>query len=295
LSDSYTGVKVLYTEKKNIDYIYRNGFIDLNIFDGRLRLSKHQNMFLVIKDEVPKDQGGAGSVLCWVKDSRAVKLKTSNATAMSAITPRNKEQAFAFEALLNNNISVVSITGKAGSGKTIMALSAALCGVETGEYSRVILVRNMVQVGKNHLGYLPGDLLEKTLPFNQGYLCNIERLLNNGKKSVNDLMDQMPIDFLPLQVIRGASWPNSVIILDEAQSCSTHEILTFGTRIDEGSKVILLGDLQQRDIQISKEATGLYKFINNPITKESNFVAHIELIKSERGKVAELFSKVFES
>jgi predicted ribonuclease YlaK len=95
-------------------------------------------------------------------------------------------------------------------------------------------------------------------------------------------------------LIRGASWPDSVIIADEMQNASWHETLTFGTRVGENSKVILLGDLNQRDTKSSIENTGLYKFINSPIVKENPIAASIHLIKSERGEVSALFSKVFD-
>lgn len=293
MSDSYTGVKVLYTSKENIDLVYKNGYIDLSIFDGRLRLNKNQNMFIVLKDEVPKEQGGVASVLCWVKGERAEKIKTDNNTSISSIRPRNKEQIFAFEALLDDNIPVVSLLGRAGVGKTILTLCAALQKVEEGVYDKIVLVRNMSQVGKNHIGFLPGLLEDKVMPFNQGYLCNIEQLVGGSKNKVDDLIKQMKIEFMPLQLIRGASWINSFVVLDEAQNSTAHEILSFGTRAGENSKVVLLGDLQQRDINISKEGTGLFQFVNSSLSKQSELVAHIELIKSERGPVSTLFANVF--
>jgi PhoH-like ATPase len=292
LAEHYTGIKVLHTQKENIDSFYRNGYIDLNVFDGRLRLSSYQNMFLVIKDEVPKEQGGCASALGRIKGTRAEKLKVNDNTTMSSIKPRNKEQLFAFDVLADDSISVVSLTGRAGVGKTLLFLSMAISKIEQGLYDRIILVNNLTQVGRP-LGALPGDVLEKSLPFNQGYLCNIERILNGDKRKVQDLIDQSKIEFMPLQVVRGASWARSIVCLDEVQNASPHEVLTFGSRVDEGSKVVLLGDLQQRDVKVSKENTGLYRFVNSSLSKESDFVAHIELIKSERGKVSELFANVF--
>ena len=291
MSDSYTGVKVLYTSKENIDLVYKNGYIDLNIFDGRLRLNKNQNMFIVLKDEVPKEQGGVASVLCWVKGERAQKVKVDSNTSISSIHPRNKEQIFAFEALLDDSIQAVAIAGAAGTGKTLISSAAALFKTEKNIYDRIILTRPMSQVGKKEIGFLPGDLLSKYMPFNQGYICNFEHLL--GKQDIETAIEQLPIEFVPIQLVRGASWPRSLIIVDESQNLGHHETLTIGTRVGEGSKIIFLGDLDQRDEKISKEATGLYKVMNSPVFKENSLTASIELLKCERGPIPEIFSKIF--
>jgi PhoH-like ATPase len=289
----YTGVKVIQVNKKLIDEFYFRGEIEASLFGEGAEFDKHQNMFVILKDETPKEQGGAASALARVEGDKLIKLFVSNKTCISSIYSRNKEQLFAFDALANNEIRVVALTGIAGTGKTILAIAAALQQVEEKKYDRIILTRPMTQVGKNTIGFLPGDLYDKFLPFNQGYLCNFERLLGDKSKT-QTLMEQLPIDFIPLQLVRGASWDNSFIILDEAQNTTHHEILTFGTRIGEGSKVVILGDLQQRDVQLSKEATGIYKLVNSPLMKESSITASVELMKCERGEVAKIFSKVFE-
>jgi PhoH-like ATPase len=287
---SYTGVRVIEVEKALIDDFYSDGRISLSNFDGRMRLSKCQNMFVVLKDRIPKDQGGVASALCRVQGDELVKLLVNQKTIMSTIRPRNKEQIFAFEALLNDDIQVVAMTGRAGTGKTLLAISAALRQIEEGRYDRIILARQMTQVGKNSIGFLPGDLYDKFLPYNQGYLCNFEQLL--GSKS-EGMLDNLPIDFIPLQLIRGASWSKSIVILDEAQNTTHHEILTFGTRIGEESKVIILGDLQQRDVSLSRESTGIHKLVNSPQMKENPISASIELIQCERGDVAKMFADIF--
>jgi PhoH-like ATPase len=298
MADNYTGVKVLHIDKEFIGLLYTEKKLDLGHFDGRLRLDKHQNLFVVLKDIVPKEQGGLASALCRVVRNELKLLKVSNETCMSGIQPRNKEQLFCFEALLDDSVPVVTITGRAGSGKSLLALSAALQKLEDGRYQRIILTKDMNQVGKKDIGFLPGALSEKFSPFNQGYLCNMEYLLGGNKTknrdSVLDTMEQLPIEFIPLQLIRGASWPDSFIIVDEVQNLNVHETLTVGTRVGENSKIVLLGDLKQRDVKIAKEATGIFKFINSPLTKDSALTASIELIKSERGPVSELFANVLE-
>jgi PhoH-like ATPase len=292
LTDSYTGVRVIEVQKQLIDNFYSRGEIEISNFDGRMRLSKHQNMFVVLKDEIPKEQGGVASALCRIVGDKLVKLSVSNKTIASSIRPRNKEQLFAFEALLSDDIQVVALTGKAGVGKTLLALSTALRQVEEGRYDKIILTRQMTQVGKNSIGFLPGDLDDKFLPFNQGYMCNFEYLYGDSMKS-QATIEQLPIEFIPLQLVRGASWNKCIVILDEAQNTTHHEVLTFGTRIGEESKVILLGDLQQRDVQLSKEQTGIHRLVNSSLMKKSKFTASIELLKCERGCVSQLFANIF--
>jgi len=294
LSDSYTGVKVIEINKEVINSFYSAGEIEISLLDGRMRLEKYQNMFVVLKDEVPKDQGGTASALCRVKGNKLVKLFVTKDTCMSSIAPRNKEQLFAFEMLLDDNIEIAAITGMAGTGKSLLALSAALHKLEERKYKRIILSNAMNQIGRDKIGFLPGDIMDKFLPFNQGYLCNIERLLGYKKDSVVNLMEQMPVEFIPLQVLRGADWPDSFIIIDEAQNINHNETLAFGTRAAENSKVVMLGDLRQRDTNLSREATGIYKFTNSSIAKESDFIASIELIKCERSRVAAIFAEIFE-
>lgn len=292
MAENYTGIKVIHTSKENIGLFYRDGYLDLDIFDGRLRLSKHQNLFLVIKDEVPKEQGGCGSALGRVKGSRVCKLNVSDNTVLASVKPRNKEQIFAFEMLMDDNIQAISITGRAGTGKTLIAMATALSKIEERVYDRIILSRPMSQVGKKEIGFLPGSALEKFKPFNQGYMCNFEYLL--GSKDTDAAMEQLPVEFVPIQLIRGASWPNSIILIDEAQNLGHLETLTVGTRVGEGSKIIFLGDLNQRDERLSRESTGIFKLTNSPIFKENLITASIELQKCERGPVPTIFSDIFE-
>jgi len=158
----------------------------------------------------------------------------------------------------------------------------------------------MSQVGKRDLGILPGDISEKFNPYLMNYLCNIEQIIKFDKKShtkltdINDIFDRYNIQVVPLQVIRGASWVNTFIIADETQVLDYHEMATLGTRVGERSKIVILGDLNQRDEKIAIPSTGLYKFINSEKAMASPLVASIELLKCERGEISALFADVFE-
>lgn len=135
---------------------------------------------------------------------------------------------------------------------------------------------------------------EKFSPYLVNYVTNIEQLMGSGKRSFDDLLEQGRFEIIPIQLFRGASFNRSLVIVDEAQVIDQHEMLTIGTRIGEGSKIVILGDLQQRDEKIAKDKTGIYKLMNDTIFKESPLVAVVELIKSERSAVSELFAKAFE-
>jgi PhoH-like ATPase len=140
---------------------------------------------------------------------------------------------------------------------------------------------------------LPGDKDEKFLPYLDNYFCNIEYLMG-GKKSITDVISQYGMEFIPLQLIRGSSWMNAFVIADEVQVLSYQEMVTLGTRVGDGSKIVIMGDLGQRDENIERDKTGLYKFVNSTLAKQSQFVATIELKVCERSEIAALFADIFE-
>lgn len=285
MGELYTGVAVCQVGKQIINELYKEKKV--KIWDDDL--SWYQNMFIVVKDETDGNQSALavveGDYLC---------LLDNNISA-SGIKPRNKEQTMALDALLNEDIRVVALTGIAGGGKTLLSLAAALQMYEDGKYKKIIITKDMFQVGRGHIGFLKGDLDEKFIPHNQGTLCNIEFLVGGDKLKVQEMVDQYKIEFMPLALIRGSSFSDCIVICEESQNMNHHEMLTLGTRLSEGSKLIMTGDLNQIDVSTHKfETAGLYKFINDERTKESEIVSSINLIKSERGEVATLFAKVFE-
>ena len=288
MSELYTGVRVHEVKPEVINKLYKNR--ELAILDKRFAWP--QNLYLVVKDKY----GGQQSALARVKKDKIVLL--GEVGEISGIRPRNKEQIMAFDSLMDDAIKVVSLTGQAGTGKTLMALAAALQKIEEGRYKRIIISKNSVSCGKD-MGYLPGDLDEKFLPYNQGALCSIQFLLGNRKNIVQTAIEQYNIEFYPTAVIRGSSWHDSFLIVDEIQNLTPHELLTTGTRVAEGSKLIMLGDLSQIDIKekrgrLRKENTGIFEFLNSPLSQEKEFAAHIHLIKNERSETAKLFSDIFE-
>ena len=293
----YGGVKVIQTTKENIDLVYKNGSIE--IFDKRYNLEANQNQYVVLNDKIYDEKGeevfsGSSSVITRVKGNILERVYFDKKTKISGICPRNKEQIMALDALLDPSVGVVTLTGSAGVGKTVLAIAAALHLVDQGSYERIILTRQMTQVGEINLGILPGEVSDKFGPYLKNYMCNFEFLIGQKKGGVEDLISQYNIEFVPFQLIRGASWPNTLVIADELQNATVHEVLTLGTRLGENSKLVMMGDMAQRDTKIAKDKTGLYKWINSNISRVSNLTSSIELIKCERGPIAKIFAEVLE-
>ena len=282
--EAYTGVKVLEVEQSVINSLYESKVFPM--WEEILDLP--ENAYVVCKDIA----GQSSSALAKVERGDLVLLDVN--ISCQNLYPRNKEQRMAMDALLDDDIKVVTLTGRAGTGKTLLTLAAAIDAMDREKYKRIILTRPMSWVGKHGLGALPGDVDEKFRPYLQNYLCNLEFMLGGNPNAVIDLVHQYRIEFIPIQLIRGASWHDAFIIADEVQTLDYHEMVTLGTRVAEGSKLVIMGDLGQRDEKIEKEKTGIYKFVNSKGAQKSPFVASLELIKSERSPVSQLFADVFE-
>ena len=206
------------------------------------------------------------------------------------VKPRNKEQMFALNLLLDPNIMVVSLIGRAGSGKTLVALAAGLeQTLEENRYKKLVVSRPIQPMGKD-IGYLPGTMEEKMRPWISPIQDNLEFLMSD-KTGLEMFLEQGKIEVEALTYIRGRSIGNSFIIIDEAQNLSTHELKTIITRCGEGTKVVLTGDVEQIDSQYLDSTTNglsyaIEKFKNYDLT------GHITLIKGERSKVATLAAKI---
>jgi PhoH-like ATPase len=286
--ESYTGVKVLELSRTFVDQIYANGRIEIP--DKRFVL--YPNQFVYLKSNDTSDR--AGAITCVSKNCQDLVLIKEKDSKAFGIRPKNKEQTMALAGLLDDTIKLCILTGRAGTGKTLMTIAAALQKIEDKIYDRIIITRPMSQVGKYELGALPGDADEKFGPYLENYISNIQQLIGNNKHTARDLIEMYKMEAMPLQLIRGASWVNTFIIADEVQVLDKHEMLTLGTRVGEGSKLVVMGDLGQRDEDIAREDTGMYHIINSKKMKESPLTSHIQLIKSERSAISELFADTFE-
>jgi PhoH-like ATPase len=223
-------------------------------------------------------------------------LKTvrSSKGGIWGVVPRNKEQSFSLDLLLDPEVSVVSLIGKAGSGKTLMAVAAGLHQVMEEDkhpvYRKLVVSRPVQPMGRD-IGYLPGTLEEKMLPWLAPIQDNLQFLMGNDKKTLDIYLDNGTIELEALTYIRGRSIANAYIIIDEAQNLSSHEMKTILTRAGEGTKIILTGDIEQIDNAYVDETTnGLTHVIEN--FKPYGFAGHVTLQKGERSQVATIAAKV---
>jgi PhoH-like ATPase len=210
------------------------------------------------------------------------------------IYPKNMEQQFALDALLNDEVKLVTLVGKAGTGKTLLAIAAGLeMTINQEKYTRLLVSRPVQPMGKD-LGFLPGDVNEKLAPWMQPIFDNMDFLFNQnrgGGSSYDDLIEHGLLHVEPLTYIRGRSIPSQYLIVDEAQNLSPHEVKTIITRAGEGTKIILTGDPQQIDSPYLDE-------INNGLTycvdrlKTEDIVAHSRLVAGERSALSEVASKL---
>ncbi len=211
------------------------------------------------------------------------------------ILPRNAEQLFALDILTNDNIPLVSITGKAGTGKTLLALAAAM--EKKRSYRQIYIARPIVPLSNKDIGYLPGDIKSKIDPYLQPLWDNLKviqnQYLNNDSEfeKINKLVDEEKIVIAPLTYIRGRSLQKIFFIVDEAQNLTPHEIKTIITRAGEGTKVVFTGDIFQIDHPfLDSQSNGLSYLIDR--FKGQRLYAHMNLEKGERSALAELASNL---
>lgn len=210
------------------------------------------------------------------------------------IKPKNSEQAFVMYALLDPEITLVSIMGKAGSGKTILSLAAGLSLLDKGDFEQILFTRQIISLGNKDIGFLPGDAKEKVSPFMKGMFDNLKVISNVHTKNdtkISNFQRDEKISIEPLFAIRGRSMPKVYFIIDEAQNLTPGEIKTIITRAGEGTKIILIGDITQIDSPANSErSNGLSHVIEKFNGQE--IYSHIILQKGERSLLSELASNL---
>lgn len=211
------------------------------------------------------------------------------------IDPRNAEQTFAIEALTNPDVQLVSLTGKAGTGKTLLALAAAL--QQYKRYKQIFLARPIVPLANRDLGFLPGDVKEKMDPYMQPLYDNLTVIKHKFSHQspefmrINDMVKEEKLVITPLAYIRGRSLSNIFFIVDEAQNLTPHEIKTIITRAGEGTKMVFTGDIEQIDSPYLDIASNGLSYLSDKM-KDQEIFAHVNLVKGERSFLAELASRI---
>jgi PhoH-like ATPase len=211
------------------------------------------------------------------------------------IDPRNAEQTFAIEALSNPDIQLVSLTGKAGTGKTLLALASAL--QQHKRYKQIFLARPIVPLANRDMGFLPGDVKEKMDPYMQPLYDNLTVIKHKFSHQspefirINEMMKEEKLVITPLAYIRGRSLSSIFFIVDEAQNLTPHEIKTIITRAGEGTKMVFTGDIEQIDSPYLDTASNGLSYLSDKM-KNQDIFAHVNLVKGERSFLAELASKL---
>ncbi|MEM7050223.1 MAG: PhoH family protein [Acidobacteriota bacterium] len=211
------------------------------------------------------------------------------------VTPRNAEQTFALHALRSEDIPLVTLTGPAGTGKTLIALAGAL--EQSRSFRQIFLARPIVPLSNKDLGYLPGDVQSKITPYMQPLWDNLRFIKNQfdaasrAFKRLDEMIEKEKIEVIPLAYIRGRSFSRCLFIVDEAQNLTPHEIKTIITRAGEGTKIVLTGDIFQIDTPyLDTRSNGLSYLIDR--LKGNPLYAHVNLEKGERSDLANLASEL---
>jgi len=287
LDELWSGVSDLDVSPEQVNDFYASGAIPLP--DGGE--PPPPNAFVVLRDRTNPQHSAVGKYSA--AKQQFVQLIKTPKEGCWGIRPRNKEQSFALDLLLNDEVRLVTIVGKAGTGKTLLAIAAGLQKtMEDGVYQKLLVSRPIFPLGRD-IGYLPGSVEEKLNPWMQPIFDNVEYLMNLSRsekkagRGYHELLDLGILEIEPLTYIRGRSIPNQFIIVDEAQNLTPHEVKTIITRVGDGTKIVLTGDPYQIDNPyVDQTNNGLIHVANR--FKSERLAGHITMSKGERSPLAEL-------
>ena len=283
ISSLYTGRTVVEdVDPTIINLLYEKGYCPPDeVLAGLEKPMK--NHYYILKS-------GKKSVLAFYNSANGMVEQVEKRTAYG-IKPRNAEQAFAIHAVLKPEIKLVSMQGVAGTGKTLIALAAAL--EQKREYKQIYLARPIVPLSNKDIGYLPGDIKSKLNPYMEPLWDNLKFIQNQYSESdkeyskITEMVQNEKLVITPLAYIRGRSLSNICFIVDEAQNLTPHEVKTIITRAGENTKIIFTGDIHQIDTPyLDSQSNGLSYLIDR--LKDHELYAHVTLEKGERSELANL-------
>ncbi|MDH4088860.1 MAG: PhoH family protein [Cyclobacteriaceae bacterium] len=286
ISSLYTGKTILENVDSNmINLLYEKGYCPPADLLGKMEAVK--NHYYILKS-------GKKSALAYYNPLNEM-LEHVEKRSVYGVKPRNAEQTFAIHAALRSEIKLVSIQGVAGTGKTLLALAAAL--EQKKEYKQIYLARPIVPLSNKDIGYLPGDIKSKVNPYMEPLWDNLKFIQNQYSESdkeyarITDMVNQEKLMITPLAYIRGRSLSNICFIVDEAQNLTPHEVKTIITRAGENTKIIFTGDVYQIDTPyLDSQSNGLSTLIDR--LQDHELYAHITLEKGERSELANLANEL---
>jgi PhoH-like ATPase len=286
IDELYKGKDILqHVDGALIDALFQEGAVPLEMVP--LGRDPNPNEYFIIRNQ-------SKSILA-TYDAEQKAYRHIQKRRAYGIEPRNAEQTFSLDALFNDGIPLVTLSGKAGTGKTLMALAAAL--EKRSSYKQIYLARPIVPLSNRDIGFLPGDIKSKLDPFMQPLFDNLTLIQNQYDetsteyKRIGDMVDNGKLVITPLAYIRGRHLSKIYFIIDEAQNLTPHEVKTIITRAGEGTKVVFTGDPYQIDTPyLDSRSNGLSCLIDR--MKGESLYAHITLEKGERSKLAELASNI---
>ena len=297
-NDIYTGQSRVVVDDQLIDRFYAGEQIFLEQDENTKDFKPNQ--FVILVSSANEKKSGLSRFVAFNKPLLKVKefVKSKEGTVFG-LAPRNKEQQMALNLLMDESVPVVSMMGSAGTGKTLLAIAAALEYVinredEGQKYEKIIVSRSVMPMGKD-IGFLPGTMEEKMAPWVAPIQDNLDTLFSNKAFKNLDPLEHYKekgiIQVEALTYIRGRSLNNAFIIIDECQNMNIHEIKTVLTRVGENTKIILTGDVEQIDnIYLNETTNGLTYAIEK--LKDSELTGHVTLTKGERSKIATLAAKL---
>lgn len=272
-------------ESHVIDTIYKDGFIEYDKVG--VDIKPFPNEYFILRN-------GVKSILTTYNHEKNAFILVEKKRAYG-IQPRNAEQTFALHALMDNDIKLATLSGKAGTGKTLMALAAAL--EKRKDYKQILLARPIIPLSNRDIGYLPGDVSSKLDPYMQPLFDNLTVIKHQYKEEsseftrITDMLKNEKLMITPLAYIRGRSLSKVFFIIDEAQNLTPHEVKTIITRAGEGTKIVFTGDPYQIDTPyLDSRSNGLTLLIDK--MKGQNLYGHVTMEKGERSDLAELASNL---
>ncbi len=290
IAELYSGIADITVASETIAIFHELGKV---MHDGKTKLFANQYVTLV--DAADSSRVAYGRYVA--KTNTIVKLLREDKDGMWRIKPKNREQIFTMDALLNDSIQLVTLVGIAGTGKTLLAVAASLYKtVDENSYNHVLVSRPTLPMGKD-IGFLPGTVEEKLAPWMYPIADNVDLLMRSEAKArrhirgFKELLDSGILICEPLTYIRGRSIHNQYLIIDEAQNLTPHELKTIITRVGDGTKIVLTGDPYQIDNPyIDSSSNGLTYVVER--FKDQEVAAHVTLTKGERSVLSDLAAKL---